>query len=698
MADANFEGMTELEAAEWFAEHGNFDDWLGTIDAIGRMTYYQILLGGYMEGYQLKSYELKHLMLGLSLDTEVNQYIGMMAYTGQLSANDPLAYFNPIDVGDFILAHGDEARVAGPIAEEIDDFLVGGWDWLTGGRGWIEFNFPNAASIYNQGTRKQTEFDPDRDYITPRMRSSDAQFEQAGDALSFATMMGYGSGAAAGARWMAGRGAAQARGPLASVVERLGTKLPLFRTGTSSNNLVRAMFGRTERAASAREAWNAAHPETKGFLQKVLTDRPFRGVGQAIWSGRDVPTAVIRAQPGLFQIAGASLALEQGLEYFTAEDRQRFLDESIALLAEGQVPTSEEMGTPNSDQQIAQLAAVQGQPQVLPPSGGATTQPASQVGGALSPVAPPVSQLQYMPDEANPLLGISPFRNVEKWEYNTETGRPERVQKGPLVPEVRGYTGNEQRRYTMATGEQVVTNQILGPGSHVYYRESHVDGILDQMNSWELAALEQQLDAAGLMQGVILPGGRGSGIRSDSLRQGFRALLSLSNQNDEAYEDFLPKLIRIADLQAERERAARRRYVHQPYVAQDPVAMAQQVEGFLQQRLGRQAEGWELKQLSQIWDSLREQEHDVSETARYQEWLLEGRLEEEGDDLPSEIHPEDYGYESPGAFDAEARFAQILDRRYEGETDLLERQSRVRQDQNTLMRSVNQMRSMMRGA
>jgi hypothetical protein len=650
----------------------NIDAFISSFDVQSRLAIYGSMAQAYVwEGQRMTDQQLTLLVAGVAYDNEAHELIGLLAETQQLGANDNILLFHPEIIDRGIQAHGDIDRVMSTVSDNINDYWTGGWDWLVGGRGDF-FYVPNEPErgladsyldeVFGPLRVRSGEGEPQVRMMPGQQAAIDAQTSpfvhrpeggwvevQGGPFIMFGGAgMRAGLGAVSGTQGV--RLGLNPTGPLANLVTQAGQKIPLFRAGSSSNTLIRSVFGKT-----------AEQQAIKDGLRLMQSNNP-------TW-GQTLQAAVVRApgqtreafKPIFLWSSGAftASALNEWVWGPGNDARAQAQIESGDKFATPQVPNSPLTATVDAARNIEPVDASAVIAAFRESSG---QQNASDVNTADPSQPPPLASEAGLANEDNPLLGVLPGDEIDTTRYLDEDGNPTGASGPP----------------TTLTDTFNLTAGIHDPLTNKrWYHASDVREVLNSMNAWQRSALFDDLVTAGFVEDINGPLAF-SPLQWGTLEEGFAALLAVSNKEGENYEDMLPRLVSLGEL----TETTPTPFLRQPYLPLDPVAMNQFIDESIETRLGRKANDWEKAILAKHREGLRAEQHQRTQDLLYDEHLARGRMAESetGGAFEVETEVED--------FNADARFNSFFEERYAGELESEERRNQVHNDQTQLFNSM----------
>lgn len=217
----------------------------------------------------------------------------------------------------------------------------------------------------------------------------------------------------------------------------------------------------------------------------------------------------------------------------------------------------------------------------------------------------------------------------------------------------------------------------LSPGSTgaTYYQGDEF-GILKGLTTEDRVRLQQQLVAVGLTSNPAY------GELDDPTIKGMSKVLAMSNRAGTEWQDTLNRISTNPLLQ---EEAGGPAFDPPPYLQPDYATIAQEVKGFVQNRLGRDPDQGELAQLTSEWLGWDRQAHDVEVGAARQNF---GNRQAEGE-------------QSGGTFrqvDPMARFKEAFESKYANELDFVEDKETAVRSRQTVEQGTNTLSQMSRGA
>jgi hypothetical protein len=177
-------------------------------------------------------------------------------------------------------------------------------------------------------------------------------------------------------------------------------------------------------------------------------------------------------------------------------------------------------------------------------------------------------------------------------------------------------------------------------------------------DEWDPAALsvEERARLQRLMDDIgLIPKGAKYrlGVWDNTSRNAFRTLLGFANAEGVEWMDAMDLWAARPEVGAETEE-----FQPDPWMRPDPAALLQDVEDYIEQRLGRKADDTERRFLADAMAGLDRQQHDHQQAQA----RLAHQLEEDGQPVPEVFD----------GFDAAARFRDLFESRYADELAMRE--------------------------
>lgn len=238
------------------------------------------------------------------------------------------------------------------------------------------------------------------------------------------------------------------------------------------------------------------------------------------------------------------------------------------------------------------------------------------------------------------------------------------------------YVGNYTDDYqvTVPQGRAFATGQPFeetGPITRgAMYRISDMEQIWGSLTPAGLIQMQNRMIEAGLIDPDAKLGGTRfiPGVRDVHTRHAFENLLVMANGQGLSWERMLIEAATIGRMN--QEDATRPAFQRRSYLAPDPEEARQAAMDAVRSELGRDINEWEESLLVETWASANRRAFDASESARYQEYLAEGRAieaEDAGTPLQETTPGTVQGVNPQAQWDAKFQemFGKELDRRRE---------------------------------